>query len=252
MPSEHFNPGQTIFKEGEKSHDAYYLVHGAVEISVSTPHGQQVLGKIGPGEVFGEMGMIMDRPRSATATALEATLVESISEAEFESYFLQNPDRLHAYLSTLFERIRKTDLLLQISGHAPVPPPPRSTAKEPVYRVRITPREGGGKPTTITKLPFRIGRASFDTGVRCPDYAACSIVSRELVRRRTVSDPRGTDGLGQPVPATVYTLNSYGAEDFLYAPSMVSLEAASNGIICAYTQRAGGTYGIKMFAAAVA
>ena len=53
MPSEHFNPGQLIFKEGEKSHDAYYLVHGAVEISVTTPHGKQVLGKISPGEVFG-------------------------------------------------------------------------------------------------------------------------------------------------------------------------------------------------------
>lgn len=165
MPSEHFSPGQIIFKEGEKSHDAYYVVHGAVEISVSTAHGKQVLGKIGSGEVFGEMGMIMDRPRSATATALEPTLVESISETDFDSYFLQNPDRLRTYLSTLFERIRKTDLLLQISGQAPVPPPPRSTEKEPVFRVRITPLEGTGKPTTITKLPFRIGRSYFDTGV---------------------------------------------------------------------------------------
>jgi pSer/pThr/pTyr-binding forkhead associated (FHA) protein len=52
-----------------------------------------------------------------------------------------------------------------VSGHAPVPPPPKSTAKEPVYRVRITPVDGNGKSTTITKLPFRIGRAYFDTGV---------------------------------------------------------------------------------------
>jgi hypothetical protein len=165
MPSEHFNPGQIIFKEGEKSHDAYFLVHGAVEISVATPQGRQMLGKIGPGEVFGEMGMIMDRPRAATATALEPTLVESISESEFESYFLQNPDRLHVYLSTLFERIRKTDLLLQMSGKAPVQAPPKSTAKEPVFRVRISPIDGQVKPSTITKLPFRIGRSYFDTGV---------------------------------------------------------------------------------------
>lgn len=165
MPSQHFNAGQIIFQEGEKSHDAYYLVHGAVEISFSKPHGKQVLGKIGPGEVFGEMGMIMDRPRSATATALEPTLVESISEEEFESYFLQNPDRLRTYLSTLFERIRKTDLLLQVSGHASVPPPPKPTVQEPVFRVRITPQNNHGKPATITKLPFRIGRTYFDTGV---------------------------------------------------------------------------------------
>jgi len=170
MPSEHFQPGQIIFKEGEKSHDAYYLVQGHVEISVQGLYGRQVLAKIGPGEIFGEMGMIMDRPRSATATALEPVLVETISEHEFEAYFLQNPDRLHAYLATLFERIRKTDLLLQVGGAAP-PPRPTPEAKEPVYRVRLrscydeTDHEHQAVNATITKLPYRIGRAYFDTGV---------------------------------------------------------------------------------------
>ena len=171
MPSEHFQPGQIIFKEGEKSHDAYYLVQGHVEISVQGVYGRQVLAKIGPGEIFGEMGMIMDRPRSATATALETVLVETISEHEFEAYFLQNPDRLHAYLATLFERIRKTDLLLQVGGAAPQPPRPAPAVKEPVYRVRLrscyeeTGHEHEPVNATITKLPYRIGRAYFDTGV---------------------------------------------------------------------------------------
>jgi len=181
MPSEHFQPGQAIFKEGEKSHDAYYLVTGAVEITIQTPHGTQSLAHLGPGEVFGEMGMIMDRPRSATATALEASLVESISEADFESYFIQNPHRLHAYLGTLFERIRKTDLLLQMSGQTPpqqiakVPIPSSVTntpaKREPAYRLRLrscydkTGYDHKAIDTTITKLPFRIGRAYFDTAV---------------------------------------------------------------------------------------
>lgn len=171
MPSEHFQPGQIIFKEGEKSHDAYYLVQGEVEISVFGPHGKQTLAKIGPGEIFGEMGMIMDRPRSATATALDSVLVETITESEFESYFLQNPDRLHTYLSTLFERIRKTDLLLQISGAATPPAPKAPPAHEPVYRVRIrslydqTAYDHREVNATITKLPYRIGRSHFDTAV---------------------------------------------------------------------------------------
>ena len=55
-----------------------------------------------------------------------------------------------------------------------------------------------------------------------------------------------------PAISEFFTLNSYGANDFLYAPSIASLEAASNVMICAYTQRAGGSYTIEMFAAVVA
>lgn len=55
-----------------------------------------------------------------------------------------------------------------------------------------------------------------------------------------------------PAISDVFAINTTGAEDFLYAPSIASLEAASNAIICAYTQRSGGTYTIKMFVAAVA
>ena len=54
-----------------------------------------------------------------------------------------------------------------------------------------------------------------------------------------------------PAISEFFTLNSYGANDFLFAPSIASLEAASNVMICAYTQRAGGSYTIEMFAAVV-
>ena len=78
---------------------------------------------------------------------------------------------LHAYLATLFERIRKTDLLLQVGSIAPPPPQAAPQVKEPVYRVRLrscyeeTGSEHEPVNATITKLPYRIGRAYFDTGV---------------------------------------------------------------------------------------
>lgn len=173
MATEHFHSGQVIFREGDKSHEAYYLVSGLVEITIRTANGARSLAKIGPGEIFGEMGMIMDRPRSATAAALENTVVETIAEADFEQQIVQRPERLHTYLATLFERIRKTDLLLTATTDATVPltpkqPPP---AKEPVYRVKLrshydtTGLKHDPVSKTITKLPFRIGRAYFDTAV---------------------------------------------------------------------------------------
>lgn len=172
MATEHFQRGQIIFREGDKSQEAYFIVSGLIEISINTSHGTQSLAKMGPGEIFGEMGMIMDRPRSATATALENTTVETIADNEFDQQIIQRPDRLHVYLATLFERIRKTDLLLSSTTNATVPLTPKAKpAKEPVYRVKLRSRyEAGGldhEPVdkTITKLPFRIGRAYFDTAV---------------------------------------------------------------------------------------
>jgi CRP/FNR family cyclic AMP-dependent transcriptional regulator len=176
MATEHIQRGQVIFREGDKSHEAYFIVSGLVEISINTAHGVQSLAQIGPGEIFGEMGMIMDRPRSATATALENTALETIAEAEFESQIIQRSDRLHVYLSTLFDRIRRTDLLLTTTTNATVPlvaankPKPQS-AKEPVFRVKLrshyddTGLDHAPVDKTITKLPFRIGRAYFDTAV---------------------------------------------------------------------------------------
>ncbi|MDZ4405104.1 cyclic nucleotide-binding domain-containing protein [Prosthecobacter sp.] len=170
MATEHFQRGQVIFREGDKSQEAYFIVNGLVEITINTSHGVQSLAKIGPGEIFGEMGMIMDRPRSATATALENTTVETVAETEFEQQIIQRPDRLHVYLSTLFERIRKTDLLLTTSTNATVPLVPKAKpAKEPVFRVKLrshydeTGLDLEPVEKTITKLPFRIGRSYFDT-----------------------------------------------------------------------------------------
>ena len=172
MATVHLQRGQIIFREGEKSQEAYFIVSGLVEISINTSHGVQSLAKMGPGEIFGEMGMIMDRPRSATATALENTTVETIADDEFEQQIIQRPDRLHVYLATLFERIRKTDLLLSTTTNATVPLIPKAKPeKEPVYRVKLrsnySSTSSGHLPVekTITKLPFRIGRAYFDTAV---------------------------------------------------------------------------------------
>ena len=174
MNTKHFKPDEIIFREGEISHEAFFLVSGTVEISIASDAGPVVLGRLGAGEIFGEMGMITDRPRSATAKALEATVVESIGEAEFEQAILSRPDRLHTYLGTLFDRIRATDMLLQrewrkqqLPADRGLPPvtarPGRAALK---HRVRISSTEGNPHlvNTEIGKIPFRIGRAYADTG----------------------------------------------------------------------------------------
>ena len=170
MSAAHYPAGALIFSEGDKSHEAFFIVSGTVEISIATQQGPHVLAVLGPGEIFGEMGMISDRPRSATAHAQTATMLEVVDESVFEAQILQRPDRLHAYLATLFERIRLADTQLQLRGLE------KAEVKKPAtpgVTQRVTLEscyESGtwrGAPirVEITKFPFRIGRAFFDGAV---------------------------------------------------------------------------------------
>ena len=63
--------GQVIFREGDRGDDAYILESGRVEISIGDGDARRPIAVLEPGEIFGEMALIANAPRSATATALE-------------------------------------------------------------------------------------------------------------------------------------------------------------------------------------
>ena len=108
-----FQPGELIFREGDESSDAYWILSGKVEISIETAQGHNVLTTLEEGEIFGEMGMIDDLPRAATARALTATEVDVVNERDFHYEVLRDEARLLPYLDMLFERLRSTNAMLR-------------------------------------------------------------------------------------------------------------------------------------------
>ena len=58
-----FKAGEVIFQEGQIFLEAFFLVSGTVEISIKSGDGAVVLVRLRSVEIFGEMGMITDRPR---------------------------------------------------------------------------------------------------------------------------------------------------------------------------------------------
>jgi CRP-like cAMP-binding protein len=65
-------PGAVIIRQGEAAETFHIVAAGTVEVVLQPDEGEErVLGRLGPGEYFGEMGLLMGRPRTATVRAAE-------------------------------------------------------------------------------------------------------------------------------------------------------------------------------------
>jgi CRP-like cAMP-binding protein len=100
-----FRDGETIFREGDSSDCAFLIVVGSVNVHL--PGGR--VKRLGPGEIFGEMGLIDNQPRSATVTAAEYSVFASYSEAELLEAIKSRPDEAIAFIRALIGRLREAN-----------------------------------------------------------------------------------------------------------------------------------------------
>lgn len=103
-----------VFKEGDRGDAFYVVVSGAVRISTMVPGvGEEALTILRSGEYFGEMALIDDVPRSASAIANEDSILISIEKNDFQNLLAKNTDLAYKLLwiftRTLSARLRKTD-----------------------------------------------------------------------------------------------------------------------------------------------
>lgn len=81
-----FPAGQSIFREGDQGNVAYIIQEGTVEIVKNKDSSKEVvLGSIGKGGIFGEMALIDEQPRMASARAVEMTTVFVVTRMAFEA-----------------------------------------------------------------------------------------------------------------------------------------------------------------------
>lgn len=70
MEQRHFERGEFILRENELGETAFIIEKGLVEVTRRVGSEQIHLATLGPGETLGEMSIVDDKPRSATAVAL--------------------------------------------------------------------------------------------------------------------------------------------------------------------------------------
>ncbi|HUA66252.1 MAG TPA: ATP-binding protein [Alphaproteobacteria bacterium] len=102
-----FPAGTRIFSENEPGDGVYVIQDGLVEIAhLVGDQAQCVFSKIGPGEIFGEMAVIEDRPRSATTTAVKETRVYFIPRDQMVALLRRSPALSLKLLQEVSSRLR--------------------------------------------------------------------------------------------------------------------------------------------------
>src|SRR5687768_14026410 len=104
-----FQPGEVVFAEGDASDLAYLIVRGRVSIQIGDGASRRFLAEFGPGEVFGEMGLIEVGPRSATAAAEDYTVCAAYTPNELLDLLEKNPTEAIVFVKTLVHRLRETN-----------------------------------------------------------------------------------------------------------------------------------------------
>jgi alkyl hydroperoxide reductase subunit AhpC/uncharacterized protein (DUF924 family)/CRP-like cAMP-binding protein len=115
MQTVKFSTGDTIISEGEDGNTAFLIVSGSVEVSVGRAPRAKILGRLGAGEVFGEMCLIEPGPRSATVKAVTHTECVATSYDDFIPAMQSDPERASIVTKTLVRRLRETNNLLSIA-----------------------------------------------------------------------------------------------------------------------------------------
>ena len=98
-------PGKYIFRNGESSKVMYLIIEGEVDLMV----GDTVVETAAEGTFIGEMALIDEEPRSASARAKSDCRVFPIDEARFQSLVRDTPFFALQMMKTLARRLRNMD-----------------------------------------------------------------------------------------------------------------------------------------------
>ncbi|MBI1279906.1 MAG: DUF1003 domain-containing protein [Anaerolineaceae bacterium] len=108
-----FAPSQILFKAGDKGDSMHILLSGKVETFVYDGEANRIkLSEVDEGGIVGELSLLDNQPRSATAIAVEETRTFIIDRDDLKRLFQKKPEAALDILAVLGHRIRETDTLL--------------------------------------------------------------------------------------------------------------------------------------------
>lgn len=104
-----FPTGTVLFREGDPGKEMYVIQSGKITVSKKVRDVEKVLGTLGQGEFVGEMAIISNKPRSATASVAEEAKLLVIDSRTFEAMVRANAEIAVRMIKKLTERLQEAD-----------------------------------------------------------------------------------------------------------------------------------------------
>jgi CRP/FNR family transcriptional regulator, cyclic AMP receptor protein len=105
--------GTVLFREGEPGKEMYVIQSGRIAITKKVRDVEKVLAVLGPGEFFGEMAIISNKPRNASASVEEEARVLVIDPRTFEAMIRGNAEIAVRMIKKLAERLSDADAQIE-------------------------------------------------------------------------------------------------------------------------------------------
>ena len=105
-----FPKDTVIFFENEEGDSFFMILGGRIKVTILGDDGREViLSMLGPGDFFGEMALLDNEPRSATAIAVEETELLSLHRTDFQTVLTENRSITTALIKILTARLRRAN-----------------------------------------------------------------------------------------------------------------------------------------------
>jgi len=169
-----YDAGATIFDEGEKG-DMFFIVQaGEVELTRSSDAGRRTVARLGPGEFFGEMSVVLGEPRNASAVAVKPARLLALDGETLEEMCVDRPEIAIRIISRLSSRLKESERRLAAVG---VDDLLRPVVRALVRGARQDPEHGVRIETSLRGLAEEAGLSMLEA-----HRALHQLLDRKLVR----------------------------------------------------------------------
>jgi len=112
-----FEPGQLVVGAGERADHLFVIQSGEIEVSREGPGGQRgVTSRLGPGDFFGELGVVLGERVPTRAVALKPTRVLQLDRETLEAMCLAQPEIAIRMIRVLVSRLIEAERRLAALG----------------------------------------------------------------------------------------------------------------------------------------
>jgi NTE family protein len=227
----HVAAGEPVLREGQPSDCMYFVAHGRLGVMQRQPSGiDRLVREVGAGQPIGELGLLLDQPRSASAAALRDSLLVQLDRGAFDRLIERDP----AVLLPLSRRIAERLVAMRPASPLDVPAGTLIMAASPTVALdalwnQLAPllTRYGARCLTVKELlhacgsseelePWRAvrwveaeARAGRPIFVLGDDREAAEILAPDIDRTLIVADATGSVGIG-PLQGHFGRLNERG------------------------------------------